>query len=41
MANKEFGNVYQTIDFFNNIRTYYLYALFFQHIKNVVVTDTD
>ena len=41
MANKEFNNVYQTIDFCNNIRTYCLYALFFRQIKIVVITDTD
>ena len=41
MANKEFSNVYHTIDFCNNIRTYRLYALFFRQIKIVVITDTD
>ena len=41
MANKNFGYVYQTIDFCNNIRTYCLYALFFRQIKIVVIIDTD
>ena len=41
MANKGFSIVYQTIDFYSNVRTYCLYALFFQQIKIVVITDTD
>ena len=41
MANIDFSNVYQTIDFCNNIRIYCLYALFFRQIKIVVITDTD
>ena len=41
MANKEFSNVYQSIDFCNNIKTYCLYALFFRHLKIAVITDTD
>ena len=41
MANKKFSIVYQTIDFYSNIRTYYLYALFFRQIKIVFITNTD
>ena len=41
MANKEFSNVYQIVDFCNNIRTYCFYVLFFRQLKIVVVTETD
>ena len=41
MADKEFSNVYQTIDFYSNIGTYCLHALFFRQIEIVVITDTD
>ena len=38
MANIEFNNIYQAIDFCNNIKTYCLYELFFRQIK-IVVTN--
>ena len=41
MVNKEFSTVYQTIDLCNNIRTYWIYGLFFRQIENVTISNTE
>ena len=41
MANKEVSTVYQTIDFSNNMRIYWIHGLFIRQIKNVTISDTD